>query len=83
MSGKGGKVIGVSIKDRSAILPAGHMADGAYWFDGKTGNFVSSTYYFAELPEWVADFERVAARRQVRGQGLDGAQNARRRRRIV
>src|SRR5271170_3749606 len=56
MSGKGGKVIGVSIKDRSAILPAGHMADGAYWFDGKTGNFVSSTYYFDALPEWVAQF---------------------------
>jgi predicted AlkP superfamily pyrophosphatase or phosphodiesterase len=56
MSGKGGKVIGVSIKDRAAILPSGHMADGAYWFDGKTGNFVSSTYYFSALPEWVAQF---------------------------
>jgi hypothetical protein len=58
MSGKGGKVIGVSIKDRSAILPAGHMADGAYWFDGKTGNFVSSTYYFSELPGWAKDFNQ-------------------------
>lgn len=56
MSGKGGKVVGVSIKDRAAILPSGHMADGAYWFDGKTGNFVSSTFYFASLPEWVAQF---------------------------
>jgi hypothetical protein len=56
MSGKGGKVVSVSIKDRSAILPAGHMADGAYWFDGKTGNFVSSTYYFDALPEWVTQF---------------------------
>jgi predicted AlkP superfamily pyrophosphatase or phosphodiesterase len=55
MSGKGGKVIGVSIKDRSAILPAGHMADGAYWFDGKSGNFVSSSYYFAELPGWISE----------------------------
>ena len=53
ISGKGGKVIGISLKDRSAILPAGHMADGAYWFDGQSGNFVSSTYYFAELPAWV------------------------------
>ena len=52
-SGKGGKVIGISIKDRSAILPAGHSADGAYWFDNNTGNWVSSTYYFPELPEWV------------------------------
>ncbi len=50
------KVIGVSFKDRSAILPAGHMADGAYWLDLKTGAFVSSTYYFPTLPAWVAAF---------------------------
>jgi predicted AlkP superfamily pyrophosphatase or phosphodiesterase len=50
------KVVGISLKDRAAILPAGHMADGAYWFDGSTGNFVSSTYYFADLPGWVKDF---------------------------
>jgi hypothetical protein len=56
MSGKGRKVIGISIKDRSAILPAGHMADAAYWFDGGSGNFVSSGYYFAELPGWVRHF---------------------------
>ena len=55
MSGKGGKVIGVSIKDRSAILPVGHMADGAYWFDVESGNFVSSSFYFAALPKWLAD----------------------------
>ena len=54
-SGKGGKVIGISIKDRAAILPSGHSADGAYWFDSGSGNFVSSTYYFAALPTWVAD----------------------------
>ncbi len=47
------KSIGISIKDRSAILPVGRMADGAFWFDNKTGNFVSSTYYFAALPAWV------------------------------
>ena len=56
MAGKKCKVIGVSIKDRSAILPAGHAADGAYWFDGGTGNFVSSTWYFPELPGWVKEF---------------------------
>lgn len=56
ISGKGGKVIGISLKDRSAILPSGHMADGAYWFDGQSGNFVSSTYYFSELPGWVQEF---------------------------
>jgi hypothetical protein len=50
------KVIGISLKDRSAILPAGHSADGAYWFDSRTGNFVSSTFYFPELPGWVKDY---------------------------
>ena len=52
----GGKVIGVSLKDRSAVLPAGHMADGAYWFDPRSGNFVSSTFYFPGLPGWVAAY---------------------------
>ncbi|MEO0065602.1 MAG: hypothetical protein RI983_928 [Bacteroidota bacterium] len=50
------KVIGVAIKDRGAILPAGHSANGAYWFDAKSGKFITSTYYFKELPEWVAKF---------------------------
>jgi len=54
IAGKGTKVVGVSIKDRSAILPVGHMADAAYWFDSDTNHFVSSTYYMKELPEWVA-----------------------------
>jgi hypothetical protein len=54
-SGKGGKVIGISIKDRSAILPSRHSADAAYWFDVGSGNFVNSTYYFAKLPPWVAE----------------------------
>ena len=50
------KVIGISLKDRAAILPAGHMADGAYWFDLKSGNFVSSTFYMKKLPDWVSNF---------------------------
>src|SRR5258706_2723491 len=58
MSGKGVKVIGISIKDRSAILPVGHMADAAYWFDDATGNWVSSTYYFKDLPQWVKDYNK-------------------------
>jgi len=49
-------VIGLSLKDRSAILPVGHMADATYWYDTKTGNFVSSTYYFPDLPDWVKSF---------------------------
>ena len=57
MAGGGkSRVIGVSLKDRAAILPSGHMADGAYWFDPKTGNFVSSSYYFKDLPAWVKEF---------------------------
>ena len=47
------RIIGISIKDRSAILPAGHMADGAYWFDNDSGHWVSSTFYMKELPKWV------------------------------
>jgi hypothetical protein len=55
-NGNRSRAIGVSIKDRSAILPCGHMADGAFWFDAKSGNFVSSTFYFAALPGWVVEF---------------------------
>lgn len=50
------KVIGVAIKDRGGILPAGHTANAAYWFDGQTGNWVSSTYYMQALPGWVNAF---------------------------
>lgn len=50
------RAIGISIKDRSAILPVGRGADAAYWWDNKTGNFVSSTYYMPELPPWVRAF---------------------------
>ncbi len=50
------KVIGVSLKDRSAVLPAGHMPDGAYWFDGPSGKFISSTYYKPGLPSWLERF---------------------------
>jgi predicted AlkP superfamily pyrophosphatase or phosphodiesterase len=51
-------VIGLSLKDRSAILPVGRMADAAYWYDTRTGNFVSSSYYFPDLPDWVKSFDR-------------------------
>ena len=50
------KVVGVSLKDRASILPAGHAADGAYWMDNATGRFITSTYYMERLPQWVADF---------------------------
>ena len=50
------KVIGISVKDRSAILPAGRHANAAYWFSTTSGNMVSSTYYFNQLPPWVTTF---------------------------
>ena len=50
------KVIGVALKDRGSILPAGHSATAAYWYEGKSGNFITSTYYMNELPEWVNKF---------------------------
>ncbi|HMF55512.1 MAG TPA: alkaline phosphatase family protein, partial [Pyrinomonadaceae bacterium] len=52
------KVIGISIKDRSAILPAGRHASAAYWLSTDNGNFVSSNYYFNSLPAWVAQFNQ-------------------------
>lgn len=50
------KVISVSIKDRSAILPGGHLSDGTYWFDYNTGDFITSTFYMQQLPDWVQRF---------------------------
>lgn len=51
-----GKVVGVSLKDRASILPAGHNPTGAYWFDDSTGSFITSSYYMSQLPEWVNRF---------------------------
>lgn len=50
------KVIGIAAKDRGGILPAGHSANAAYWFDGKSGNWITSTYYMNELPQWMKEF---------------------------
>jgi len=50
------KVIGVALKDRGSILPAGHSANAAYWYESKSGNFISSSYYMNQLPEWVNNF---------------------------
>jgi len=55
MSGQHTKTIGISIKDRGAILPAGHMADAAYWFENDSNTWVTSSYYVKELPQWVQD----------------------------
>lgn len=50
------KVVGISIKDRGGILPAGHSANAAYWYDAGVGKWITSTYYMNELPKWVNDF---------------------------
>src|ERR1700686_502850 len=54
----GGKarVFAVSLKDRAAVLPAGFSGDGAYWIDAKSGDWITSTYYRSDLPEWVGKF---------------------------
>jgi len=52
------KVVGISIKDRGAILPAGHAANAAYWYDAANGNFITSSYYMTELPAWVKNFNK-------------------------
>ena len=55
------RVFGVSIKDRGAILPAGHAADAAYWIDSKQSKFVSSTYYMKQLPAWVEKYNKTVS----------------------
>lgn len=53
------KVIGIALKDRASILPAGHTANAAYWFEGgKEGVWISSTYYMDKLPLWVQKFNQ-------------------------
>src|SRR5262245_14284934 len=49
-NGGASRVIGISMKDRAAILPAGHQPDGVFWFDVSSGRFITSTYYMKELP---------------------------------
>ena len=53
------KVIGISLKDRGSILPAGHSANAAYWFDGGTGDWITSTHYMTQLPSWVVDYNKL------------------------
>ncbi|RZK75980.1 MAG: alkaline phosphatase family protein, partial [Pedobacter sp.] len=54
-----GKVIGISLKDRGSILPAGHAANAAYWYQGSTGNWITSSYYMKEVPMWIADYNKM------------------------
>jgi len=63
------KVIGISIKDRAAILPAGHTADAAFWFDKSSNSFITSTYYMNQLPEWVKSFNSRGVAQKYLNQG--------------
>ncbi len=52
------RVVALSLKDRGAVMPGGHTPNAAYWYDVKTGQFVTSTYYMPSLPRWVARFNQ-------------------------
>ena len=66
------KVIGVSYKDRAAILPAGHAANAAYWLDLKNGQFITSTYYMQELPSWAKEVNKqMSKNKQLKELGGD------------
>ena len=53
------KVVAISLKDRASIMPGGHTANAAYWYDVANGHFVTSTYYMQTLPSWVAAFDQA------------------------
>ena len=53
------RVIGISLKDRAAILPAGHLGNASFWFDDASGRFITSTYYMQQLPDWVVKFNAL------------------------
>lgn len=53
------KVFAISLKDRSSILPAGHSANAAFWFDGSVGKFISSSHYINALPNWLNEFNNL------------------------
>ena len=50
------RVYGIALKDRGAIFPSGHLANGAFWFDDSTGNFITSSFYDHQLPQWLQEF---------------------------
>lgn len=58
------KVFAISLKDRSSILPGGHSANGAFWFDGSVGKFISSTHYMNQLPAWLNEFNNRGLAKQ-------------------
>ncbi len=62
------KVVGIAFKDRASILMAGHAADTVIWFDAKTGNWVTSSFYADKLPSWVSDINAQGTPAKTAGQ---------------
>jgi len=57
-----GKTIAIALKDRGAVLPGGHTANAAYWFEGKSnGYWITSSFYMSKLPNWVTNFNNSGA----------------------
>ncbi|HET7289406.1 MAG TPA: alkaline phosphatase PafA [Thermodesulfobacteriota bacterium] len=82
-TGMKSKAIGIALKDRAAIMPAGHLGSAAYWLDDESGEWVTSTYYYRgaklkegekpALPEWVREFnEKYQAEKYLNTPGIDG-----------
>lgn len=65
------RVFAVSLKDRASILPGGHTANGAFWFDGSTGRFISSSYYMQALPQWLNSFNDKQLAQKYLAQGWE------------
>lgn len=63
------RVVGVSLKDRAAILPAGHTANGAFWFDDASEKFITSTYYMQALPDWATRFNTADEPQKLMAKG--------------
>jgi predicted AlkP superfamily pyrophosphatase or phosphodiesterase len=63
------KTIGIALKDRGSILPAGHTANAAYWFDSKNGAWITSTFYMNDLPQWVKDFNGLKMPQKYMAEG--------------
>lgn len=63
------KVFSISLKDRSSILPAGHSANGAFWFDGGNGKFISSSHYMNQLPTWLNEFNDLKLAKEYLSKG--------------
>lgn len=71
-SGFASKVIAISLKDRASVVPGGHTANAAYWYDATTGHFVTSTYYMPALPAWVAHFNETPPAQAYCGKNWQG-----------